>query len=97
MTQHRHDGRCGRAGDHGRIRALSSPAARGPAHDARRGLAPSSAAVQSAPMDTASAAAAIMLPLLAGPTVEFFGLSALRMLGAGLMVPPLVLVVTRMK
>jgi MFS family permease len=46
--------------------------------------------------DTASAAAAIMLPLLAGPAVEFFGLSALGMLGAGLMVPPFVLVLTRM-
>src|SRR5215510_11021517 len=46
--------------------------------------------------DTASAAAAIMLPLLAGPAVEFFGLSALGMLGAGLMVPPLVLVLARM-
>src|SRR5215467_358584 len=46
--------------------------------------------------DTASAAAAVMLPLLAGPAVEFFGLSALGMLGAGLMVPPFVLVLTRM-
>jgi MFS family permease len=46
--------------------------------------------------DTASAAAAIVLPLLAGPAVEFFGLSALGMLGAGLMVPPFVLVLTRM-
>ena len=46
--------------------------------------------------DTASAAAAIILPSLAGPAVDFFGLSALGMLGAGLMVPPFVLVVTRM-
>jgi MFS family permease len=47
--------------------------------------------------DTASAAAAIALPLLAGPAVELFGLSALGMLGAGLMVPPVVLLLTRMK
>jgi len=46
--------------------------------------------------DTASAAAAIILPLLAGPAVEFFGLSALGVLGAGLMVPPFVFALTRM-
>src|SRR5262245_16655900 len=46
--------------------------------------------------DTASAAAAITLPLIAGPAVEFFGLSALGVLAAGLMVPPFVLVLTRM-
>jgi Major Facilitator Superfamily/Cyclic nucleotide-binding domain len=47
--------------------------------------------------DTASAAAAIALPLLAGPAVELFGLWALGILGAGLMVPPLVLLLTRSK
>jgi MFS family permease len=45
--------------------------------------------------DTASAAAAIALPLLAGPAVERFGLLALGILGAGLMVPPFVLLLTR--
>jgi len=45
--------------------------------------------------DTASAAAAIVLPLLAGPAVELFGLLALGILGTGLMVPPLVLLLTR--
>src|SRR5215470_8302019 len=58
MTQHRHDGLCGRAGDHVRIRGeradsigctenivrvLSSPAAPVAAHDALRALAPPSA------------------------------------------------------
>jgi len=47
--------------------------------------------------DTAGAAAAVALPLLAGPAVEFFGISALGVLGAGLMVPPSVLVLTQMK
>ena len=37
-----------------------------------------------------------MLALLAGAAVEFFGLSVLGMLGAGLMAPPFVLVLTRM-
>src|SRR5262247_1270108 len=46
--------------------------------------------------DTASAAAAIAVPLLAGPAVELVGLRVLGMLGAGLMVPPFVLVLTRM-
>ena len=46
--------------------------------------------------DTVSAAAAIALPLLAGPAVEVFGLAALGILGAGLMVPPLVLLWTRL-
>jgi MFS family permease len=47
--------------------------------------------------DTASAAAAIALPLLAGPAVELFGLSALGILGAGVVVPPFVLLLTRLK
>ncbi len=47
--------------------------------------------------DTASAAAAIALPLLAGPAVELFGLLTLGILGAGLMVPPFVLLLTRLK
>ena len=46
--------------------------------------------------DTASAAAAIALPLLAGPAVELFGLSALGILGVGLIVPPFVLLLTRL-
>jgi MFS family permease len=47
--------------------------------------------------DTASAAAAIALPLLAGPAVELFGLSALGILGAGIMVPAFLLLLTRLK
>jgi MFS family permease len=47
--------------------------------------------------DTVSAAAAVTLPLVAGPAVEFFGLSALGILGAGLMMLPFVLVLTRLK
>jgi MFS family permease len=47
--------------------------------------------------DTASAAATIALPLLAGPAVELFGLPALGILGAGLMVPPFMLLLTRLK
>ena len=47
--------------------------------------------------DSVSATAAVALPLLAGPAVELFGLSALGILGAGLMVAPFVLVLTRLK
>jgi MFS family permease len=47
--------------------------------------------------DTVSAAAAVALPLLTGTAVEFFGLPALGILGAGLIVPPLVLLLTRLK
>jgi len=47
--------------------------------------------------DTASAAAAIAVPLLAGPAVELFGLSALGLLGVGLMVPAFVLLMARSK
>ena len=47
--------------------------------------------------DTASAAATIALPLLAGPAVELFGLPALGILGAGLMAPPFMLILTRLK
>jgi MFS family permease len=47
--------------------------------------------------DTASAAAAVALPLLTGTAVEFFGLPALGILGAGLMVPPFVLLLTQGK
>lgn len=47
--------------------------------------------------DTVSAAAAIALPLLAGPAVELLGLASLGILGVGLMVPPLVLLWTRLK
>ena len=47
--------------------------------------------------DTVSAAAAMALPLLAGPAVEFLGLASLGILGAGLMAPPFVLVWTRLK
>jgi MFS family permease len=46
--------------------------------------------------DTASAAA-IALPLLAGPAVELFGLSALGVLGGSLVVPPFVLCLRRWK
>lgn len=47
--------------------------------------------------DTVSAAAAMALPLLAGPAVEFLGLASLGILGVGLMVPPLVLLLTRLR
>jgi MFS family permease len=47
--------------------------------------------------DTASAAAAIALPLLAGPAVELFGLSALGILGVSLVVPPFGLFLRRWK
>ena len=47
--------------------------------------------------DTGSAAAAIALPLLAGPAVQLFGLPALGILGAGLVVPPFVLLVRHSK
>jgi MFS family permease len=47
--------------------------------------------------DTASAAAAIALPLVAGPAVELFGLSALGVLGASLVLLPCVLLLRRSK
>jgi MFS family permease len=47
--------------------------------------------------DTASAAAAIALPLLAGPAVELFGLSALGVLGVSLVLPPFALFLRRSK
>jgi predicted MFS family arabinose efflux permease len=47
--------------------------------------------------DTASAAAAIALPLLAGPAVERFGLPALGILGASLVAPPCMLLLIRSK
>lgn len=46
--------------------------------------------------DTVSGAAAIALPLIGGPALEFFGLPSLAILGAGLMVPPLILLLTRL-
>jgi hypothetical protein len=59
-----------------------------------RGLVERGAAVGA--NDTASAAAAIALPLLAGPA-GLFGLSALGVLGVSLVVPPVVLLLTRLK
>ena len=47
--------------------------------------------------DTVSAASAILLPLMAGPAVELFGLLSLGVLGVGLMVPPLIFLLTRLK
>jgi len=47
--------------------------------------------------DTASAAAAFGLPLLAGPAVELVGLPALGIVGVALIVPPVVLLLTRSK
>jgi predicted MFS family arabinose efflux permease len=47
--------------------------------------------------DAASAAAAFGLPLLTGPAVELVGLSALGIIGVGLIVPPVVLLLTRSK
>ena len=47
--------------------------------------------------DTGSAAAAIALPLLAGPAVELFGLSALAILGTSLVIFPFVLLLMRLK
>ncbi len=47
--------------------------------------------------DTVSAAAAVALPLIAGPAVESLGLPSLGILGVGLMVPPLILLLTRLR
>ena len=47
--------------------------------------------------DMVSGASAVALPLIAGPVVEFFGLPWLGVLGVGLMVPPLVLLLTRFR
>jgi hypothetical protein len=47
--------------------------------------------------DSLSAVAAIALPLLAGPAVELFGLSALAILATGVVVFPFVLVLMRLK
>ncbi len=47
--------------------------------------------------DTVSAAAAVALPLIAGPAVESLGLPSLGILGVGLVVPPLILLLTRLK
>jgi MFS family permease len=47
--------------------------------------------------DSLSAVAAIALPLLAGPAVELLGLSALAILGTGVVVFPFVLVLMRLK
>ena len=47
--------------------------------------------------DSLSAVAAIAVPLLAGPAVELFGLSALAILGTGIVVFPFVLVLMRLK
>jgi len=47
--------------------------------------------------DSFNAVAAIALPLLAGPAVELFGLSALAILGTGLVIFPFVLLLMRLK
>jgi O-antigen/teichoic acid export membrane protein len=47
--------------------------------------------------DTASAAAAVALPLLAGPAVELFGLAAIGIVGVGIIALPVVLLLRRLK
>ena len=46
--------------------------------------------------DTVGAASAVLLPLIAGPVVETLGLASLGIVGVGLVVPPLILLLTRL-